>query len=58
MKTELVRRVQVMTGHPLKMICSLLGVSRSTAYRQSKSRPRFYRRAEDEEVLEQIRTVT
>jgi hypothetical protein len=47
-----------MTGHPLKMICSLLGVSRSTAYRQSKSRPRFYRRAEDEEVLEQIRTVT
>jgi putative transposase len=47
-----------MTSHPLKMICSVLGVSRSTAYRQTKPRPRFYRRAEDDEVLEQIRTVT
>jgi putative transposase len=47
-----------MTSHPLKTICSVLGVSRSTAYRQTKPRLGFYRKAEDDEVLEQIRTVT
>src|SRR5690606_25339256 len=46
-----------MTGHPLSAICRTLGVSRSTAYRQTKDRPRFYRRAEDEAVLAEIRMV-
>ncbi|MFS8615141.1 IS3 family transposase [Limnochorda sp.] len=46
-----------MTGHPLSAICRTLGVSRSTAYRQTKDRPRFYRRAEDEAVLAEIRKV-
>jgi putative transposase len=47
-----------MTGHPLKRICSVLRVSRSTAYRQTKPRKSFYTRAEDDQVLEQIRSVT
>lgn len=47
-----------MTAHPGKTIGSVLGVSRSTAYRQTKPRGRFYKRAEDDLVLEQIRTVT
>ncbi len=47
-----------MTNHPLKTICSVLGVSRATAYRQTKPRTPFYSRAEDELVLEQIRAVT
>ena len=36
----------------------MLGVSRATAYRQTKPRPRFYTRAEDGRVLEEIRTIT
>lgn len=36
----------------------MLGISRSTAYRQPKPRERFYRRADDGQVLEQIRAVT
>jgi putative transposase len=47
-----------MTNHPVRTICSVLGISRSTAYRQTKARPKFYRRAQDEVVLEQIRAVT
>jgi putative transposase len=47
-----------MTNHPLKTICSVLRVSRATAYRQSKPRAHFYARAEDELVLEQIQAVT
>jgi putative transposase len=47
-----------MTGHPLKRICSVLRVSRSTAYRQTKVRGPQYARAEDDLVLEQIRSVT
>lgn len=47
-----------MTNHPLKTICSVLGVSRATAYRQSKPRPCFYAKEEDGLVLEQIRAVT
>ncbi len=47
-----------MTNHPLKAICSVLGVSRATAYRQTKTREPFYTRAEDDLVLERIRTVT
>jgi len=47
-----------MTNHPLKRICSVLGVSRATAYRQTQARQPFYTRAEDDLVLEQIRTVT
>lgn len=47
-----------MTGHPLKRICTVLGISRATAYRQTKPRSRFYERAEDGRVLEEIRTLT
>jgi transposase InsO family protein len=47
-----------MTNHPLKTICSVLGVSRATAYRQTKPRARFYKRADDDLVLEQIQAVT
>ncbi len=47
-----------MTQHPLKRICTVLGISRATAYRQTKPRPRFYTRAEDGRVLEEIRTIT
>lgn len=54
-KTQLVRRVQAIAGRPIAAICRALGVSRSTAYRQTKARPRFLRRAEDEAVLEEIR---
>lgn len=57
-KTELVRRVQIMTSHPLKTIGSVLGVSRATAYRQTKAREPFYARSEDDLVLERIRAVT
>ncbi len=46
-----------MTGHPLKTICAVLGVSRATAYRQAKPREPFFTRAEDELVLERIRTI-
>ena len=36
-----------MTGHPLAAICRTLRISRSTAYRTSAERARFYERAED-----------
>lgn len=41
----------------VKALCDVLGASRSSAYRESRSRPRFYRRQEDTVVLEQIRQV-
>ena len=47
-----------MTGHPLKRICTVLGVSRATAYRPAKLRPRFYERGDDVRVLEEIRMIT
>lgn len=47
-----------MTGHPLAAVCRTLRISRSTAYRTSAERPRFYERAEDAQVLEEIRTIT
>ncbi|CAN5900265.1 hypothetical protein BH23GEM7_BH23GEM7_32840 [soil metagenome] len=47
-----------MTNHPLKTICSVLGVSRATAYRQTKAGEPFYTRSEDDLVLERIRAVT
>lgn len=47
-----------MTGHPLAGVCRTLGISRSTAYRSSTNRSRFYARAEDAQVLEEIRTIT
>jgi hypothetical protein len=39
-------------------VCRTLQVSRSTAYRSTQERRRFYRRAEDAAVLEEIRTIT
>ncbi len=47
-----------MTGHPMAAVCRTLQVSRSTAYRSTQERRRFYRRAEDAAVLEEIRTIT
>ncbi len=47
-----------MTQHPLKRICTVLGVSRATAYRQTRVREPFYTRSEDDLVLERIRAVT
>ena len=47
-----------MTQHPLKRICSVLGISRATAYRQTKPRPRVYQRADEIQVLEEVRTIT
>jgi putative transposase len=47
-----------MTRHPLAAVCRTLKISRSTAYRTSAERPRFYERAEDRQVLDEIRTIT
>lgn len=48
-----------MTGRPVSAICRALGVARATAYLRPRLRKgRFYRRAEDTEVLYQILTVT
>lgn len=38
-------------------MCEVLGASRSSAYRESRPRPGFYRRQEDGVVLEQIKQV-
>ncbi|HET8655021.1 MAG TPA: IS3 family transposase [Longimicrobiaceae bacterium] len=47
-----------MTGYSMAAVCRTLGISRSTAYRQSRERPLVYARAEDRQVLEEIRTIT
>lgn len=47
-----------MTGHPMTRVCGTLRISRSTAYRSSNGRSRFYRRREDPLVLTRIRSVT
>ena len=48
-----------MTGLPVTAICRTLEMARRTAYHVPKPRPEgFYRRAEDETVLRQIRSVT
>ena len=44
-----------MMGHPMARVCRTLGISRSTAYRSTQARSRFYERAEDAQVLEEIR---
>jgi putative transposase len=46
------------TGHPTATVCRALHTARSTAYLRLRSRiGRFYRRAEDREVLLEIMTV-
>ena len=48
-----------MTGHPVSAICQTLRMARQTAYHRPRSRPAgFYRRVDDETVLQQIRAVT
>lgn len=48
-----------MTGRPVSAICRALHVARATAYLRPRVRKgRFYRRAEDTEVLYQILSVT
>jgi len=39
-------------------VCETLGISRSSAYRASSGRARFYRRKDDAKVLAQIKSVT
>ena len=47
-----------MTGHPTTAVCRALRTARSTAYLRLRPRiGRFYRRAEDLEVLLEIMTV-
>ena len=46
-----------MTGRKMAAICRTLGIGRSSAYRQSRPRPRRYARAEDRGVTAQIRSV-
>lgn len=46
-----------MSPYPVTVICRVLGVSRSTAYRSSAPRGPYYRRADDERVAGQIRVV-
>jgi putative transposase len=47
------------TPHPVAAICRTLRIARQTAYHRLRSRPAgFYRRADDETVLQQIRAVT
>ena len=48
-----------MTGHAMTAICQTLGIPRRTAYYTPRARPdRRYHRADDEQVLQQIRAVT
>jgi len=54
-KTALLRRVCEATGEPVAMICRTLQISRATAYRKDRPRPRRYHRQEDEVVLAQLR---
>jgi putative transposase len=47
------------TGHPVSRICQTLRMARQTAYHRPHARPAgFYRRVDDETVLQQIRAVT
>jgi len=47
------------TQHPVAAICRTLKMARQTAYYPVRSRPAgFYRRLDDETVLQQIRAVT
>ena len=48
-----------MTQHPVAAICRTLRMARQTAYYPARARPAgFYRRLDDETVLQQIRAVT
>jgi putative transposase len=58
-KSVLAQRVRAVTGHPVAAICRRLGMARQTAYHVLRPRRAgFYRRADDETVLQQIRAVT
>ena len=48
-----------MTGQSIAAICRTLGIARQTAYYAVRANPPgFYRRADDEPVLQQIRAIT
>ena len=48
-----------MTQHPVAAICRTLRMARQTAYYATRVRPAgFYRRLDDETVVQQIRAVT
>ena len=48
-----------MTHHPVAAICRTLRIAWQTAYHHGRARPTgYYRRADDETVLQQIRAVT
>ena len=53
------QRVRTVTQHPVAAICRTLRMARQTAYYAARVRPPgFYRRLDDETVLQQIRAVT
>ena len=53
------QRVRTVTRDPVAAICRTLGMARQTAYYACRVRPAgFYRRLDDETVLQQIRAVT
>src|SRR5213593_4308286 len=53
------QRVRTVTQHPVAAICRTMRMARRTAYYAARVRPAgFYRRLDDETVLQQIRAVT
>src|SRR5262249_50175159 len=58
-KSVVAQRVRTVTQHPVATICRTLRMARQTAYYAVRIRPGgFYRRLDDETVLQQIRAVT
>lgn len=56
---RLARRVKAMTGDLFKIasLCRILGIGRSSAYRESTTRGEHYARSDDRTVTAQIRSV-
>src|SRR5215471_20008536 len=58
-KSLVAQRVRAVTQHPIAVVCRALGIARQTAYYPARAHAAsFYRRVDDETVLQQIRAVT
>jgi len=58
-KSAVAQRVRTVTQHPVAAICRTLRMARQTAHYATRVRPAgFYRRLDDETVVQQIRGVT
>ena len=58
-KSVFAQRVRTVTQHPVAAICRTLRMARQTAHYATRVRPAgFYRRLDDETVVQQIRGVT